>query len=180
MTCADYEPQIADWLDGRLDPATTASVEQHLAECPGCAAFAASLRVLDASLARRVQLRPLTPGFETRLRARLDSISSADAEARRAELKRALQADYEATLARMRRRVGSWSALLDVLGLGLLTAGTLTAAVSQVPKLMQVLPPDLQSQLGSPLTLGAAAGTVLVLAAAWFYGRRPARLHSVI
>ena len=180
MSCADYEGQIAEWLDGRLAPDDADRVARHVAACPGCGALAAGLRRLDATLARGMQLRPLTAGFNARLQARIAAETSGDVEARRAELKRRFQAEYDATLARMQRRFRSFTSVLDTLGLGLLCAGALTAAVLHAPKLVQAMPADLQARLGTPMTVGAALATLLVLAAAWFVTRRPARLGAMI
>jgi len=179
MTCAEYERQIAEWVDGRLAPADAQTVALHVAGCPGCGDFAASLRQLDDTLVRGVTRPQLTRGFEARLRARMEAEASGDLEAQRAERRRRLQAEYDATVTRMRRRVRSVTSVLDMLGLGLLSAGALTAAVVHVPKLVQTLPAGLQARLGTPLVVGAALGTLVVLAAAWLVTRRPSRIASV-
>ena len=180
MDCADYESEIAAWLDGRLPPTNADGVARHVAGCPICGAFARSLRELDAALARRVQLRPLSSDFNGRLRARIEAEAPGDTEVRRTELKRQLQAEYDTTLARMQRRFRSFTSVLDALGLGLLSAGALTAAVLHAPKLVQAMPADLQARLGTPMVVGAALGTLVVLAGAWFVTRRPARLTSML
>jgi anti-sigma factor RsiW len=180
MNCAEYESQIAEWVDGRLAPADAQAVALHVAGCPACGAFAASLRQLEAALVGGVARPQLTLGFEARLRARMDAEASGDLEAMRAERRRRLQAEYDGTVKRMRRRVRSVSSVLDMLGLGLLSAGALTAAVMHAPKLVQALPASVQARLDTPLVVGAALGTLVVLAATWLVTRRPSRLGSVL
>ncbi len=44
MNCVDFEVVYADYLDGTLDAPVRRSVEDHMAECQACAAFAADIR----------------------------------------------------------------------------------------------------------------------------------------
>jgi len=39
--CAQVVRQLWEYLDGRVDPESVAAIEEHLAECEGCRAFAA-------------------------------------------------------------------------------------------------------------------------------------------
>lgn len=49
--CAALARDVSLWLDGRLEPAERASLEEHAASCPACAALLARAREAD-SLAR--------------------------------------------------------------------------------------------------------------------------------
>lgn len=40
MNCADVEILLCDYVDGALTPRERTAVENHLAECPNCAALA--------------------------------------------------------------------------------------------------------------------------------------------
>ena len=44
MNCADFEVLFADYLDGNLDTQARTSVEEHIATCATCAAFAQDVR----------------------------------------------------------------------------------------------------------------------------------------
>jgi anti-sigma factor RsiW len=57
MTCADVEDHLLEAIDEGLPGATRQAVDQHLASCGRCAAFAAKMRALDLQLASAI--RPL-------------------------------------------------------------------------------------------------------------------------
>ncbi|NMN94006.1 anti-sigma factor [Nocardiaceae bacterium YC2-7] len=66
MSCQEIVELVTEYLDGVLDPETTARVEHHLELCPGCLNYVEQMRttarILDAS-----QPEPLDPVFRERL-----------------------------------------------------------------------------------------------------------------
>jgi len=74
MQCWDARKHISDYLDGTLDPGTSALVEAHIEVCPTCPPLYAAL--VDAS-DRLSDLRDdnavIPPDLEARIRAHLDT-----------------------------------------------------------------------------------------------------------
>ncbi|HWB87164.1 MAG TPA: anti-sigma factor [Bryobacteraceae bacterium] len=66
MKCADLEIRICDYLDGTLAPAERAAVEQHLAECPTCAAMAKDCAAAVDFMGRAADVEP-PPELITRI-----------------------------------------------------------------------------------------------------------------
>ena len=100
MTMHPGETRLNDYLDGELDPRDEAAVEQHLAECAGCRAELAQLRlVLDRAAALADSIEPrrdLWAGID----ARIDTASSADLDAWRSRKRGTLWAHrYELAVA---------------------------------------------------------------------------------
>lgn len=178
MACPAFEVLIADWVEGHLPPGEASRVARHVERCRDCAAFARQWRALDAGLSRGLRPRPLSAGFRQRLWQRVEGEGLARDPASREELKQRAQVEYDRGLARMRRRVWSFGAALDAVGLGLLVAATATAAVVHAPKLLQALPPELQGRFPSPLWLGAVLGVAVLVIGALAVCRRPGRLGS--
>lgn len=48
--CAQVVRQLWEYLDGRVGPESVAAIEEHLAECDGCRAFAAFERRIMKTL----------------------------------------------------------------------------------------------------------------------------------
>ncbi|ALE07742.1 anti-sigma factor [Arthrobacter sp. ERGS1:01] len=44
MSCQQVVELVSDYLDGALDPSTATLVEEHLAQCPGCATYLEQMR----------------------------------------------------------------------------------------------------------------------------------------
>ena len=70
MTCLSKNEKgpelLAGYLAKRLDPAQTAEMDRHFAECPDCRGFLTAWERLDEFDAPEV-----TPGFDARLYARI-------------------------------------------------------------------------------------------------------------
>jgi anti-sigma factor RsiW len=103
MSCQEIEHSILDFQENRLSPAQRAEVETHLNSCADCRQLARQLRQLDAALSASVKVPALSAGFDRRLRERIQAAPAALSEARRAERKHELQAEFEAGLARIGR-----------------------------------------------------------------------------
>jgi anti-sigma factor RsiW len=57
MTCTEFEARLHPYVDGELPVGETATVEAHLAECPGCALLARRERDFRALLRRQPRER---------------------------------------------------------------------------------------------------------------------------
>ena len=65
--CIDFKLDISRRLDGELDAGSSARLETHLAECPGCRAFAAELENLKGLFTEATPKGTASPGFRTRV-----------------------------------------------------------------------------------------------------------------
>ncbi len=64
-TCKDEVGLIADYLLGRLEPFVLAVFEQHLAQCPDCAAFLKTYKKTVELTASFLRMRSLRRGFQS-------------------------------------------------------------------------------------------------------------------
>jgi anti-sigma factor RsiW len=71
MECTRAQDLVLDELDGEPDEAVRDELRRHLDSCPGCQAFAALQRRLDASLREGVPGLAPDAGFERRVGERL-------------------------------------------------------------------------------------------------------------
>jgi anti-sigma factor RsiW len=77
MGCEAFEEKILDRVDGRLAPEEWPALEQHLASCADCRAYAELHERLDASLAAAVGPPVPSPRFREKVRrATLESSHS--------------------------------------------------------------------------------------------------------
>lgn len=71
MTCQELDARLDDWIDGALDSAAAAAVEEHLAGCGACREAERTLRQVVAhatALPRSIApARDLWPGIERQL-----------------------------------------------------------------------------------------------------------------
>lgn len=128
MLCEAIENRILDYQENNLAPVQREEVEAHLAGCADCRRFAAELQLLDAALAADIKVPELTANFGERLHERIAPQPSAWSEARRAERRRQLEAEYEIGEAQLLRGAFSLASLLNQLALAaLVTVGGLLA-----------------------------------------------------
>lgn len=71
MDCRAFRVAMCDGLGATAPPADRAGWAAHLAECAGCAAFAARQQTLDDQLTAALAAPELSPSFRPRLRARI-------------------------------------------------------------------------------------------------------------
>lgn len=69
--CERFRPELSARLDGAGDPELRSELDAHLARCRSCAAALDGMRRIDAALHDLPPI-PASPGFEARLRAKLD------------------------------------------------------------------------------------------------------------
>jgi hypothetical protein len=157
MGCDEIEGRILDYLENRLPPAARPGLEAHLAGCADCQALARQLRRLDVPLVSSLRSPTLSPDFETRLRQRLKAAESDLSGAELGERQQALQAEFEAAMAGLRRKAHWALTLLDGLGYGVLAAVTAWLLLPLVPAL---------AESGGALRAAGPATSLLVSSAA--------------
>lgn len=178
--CPEFERSVAAWLEGSLPVGEREAVERHLIGCVECRAFAESFRHLDTALAHAVQAPSLPADFTVRLRQRIAAEPVAALAASRQELRRRINEEYQAGLARIRRRSRSFGTVLDVIASGFLLAGAAMVGVMNTPKVIQFLPANLRPLPDRTLFTGVMVGTVFLLAGAFAAWRSRARAGSWI
>ena len=58
--CADYEFEIAEWLDGELSPEEQRSMAAHIEACDRCARLATEFRRIGRTDRKSTRLTPVT------------------------------------------------------------------------------------------------------------------------
>ena len=169
MNCSEVETTVLESLDRALNDGERESIEQHLAGCPACRAFASTQRTLDASL--RAGLRPgtLPPSFSARVLAEVAKLHPPISAPCREERLRRTLAEHQALLACLQHRfdLGLRRGLLDGAGLTALVLGTFLAALPAWPRAEAALGALLPSGVLSPsLAVGCLLALGLSLAAA--------------
>lgn len=81
MNCKDTEEVIHGYLDGELDLVRSLAVEQHLKDCPVCAAAHRERQSLRTAIARSSLYFEAPKRLEKRVRSALRQASSAEARA---------------------------------------------------------------------------------------------------
>lgn len=71
IRCVEMVEVITDWMEGALDDASRADVEEHLAICPDCVAYLDQLRTTTALTARLADDGPVAEPAPEGLKARL-------------------------------------------------------------------------------------------------------------
>ncbi|HET8547849.1 MAG TPA: anti-sigma factor [Bryobacteraceae bacterium] len=66
MTCAEFEIQLCDYLDGTLSPAERQALEAHRDQCAGCRQFALDVAGAVAFIERAAEVEP-PPELLTRI-----------------------------------------------------------------------------------------------------------------
>lgn len=122
MACKEFENRILEYLENQLPLAERPVVETHLAACTGCQAVARQLQQIDAALTKGIKQPTLPSDFSVRLRQRIQTGTLLLPETPLVERKRQLQAEFEAGLARLRRKSLNLTSLLDILGWAVLAA----------------------------------------------------------
>jgi anti-sigma factor RsiW len=78
LNCRHVWDRISEYIDGTLDPAVRADVEQHLAHCEICSAVLDSTRNVIVLMADD-RVFELPVDFSQRLHARLDAVLATEA-----------------------------------------------------------------------------------------------------
>ena len=72
MDCQDAKEKLLESYESELSGESKRQLERHLAACPNCVGFAASLNKIDVQLKEAIRAPRLSPGFRAALRARID------------------------------------------------------------------------------------------------------------
>ncbi len=75
MNCEQARESLLDSFTGSIHAAVQLLLEEHIASCEACRRFAVVQRAIDARLTAAVSPAPLSPGFRSSLRERLDRLS---------------------------------------------------------------------------------------------------------
>jgi hypothetical protein len=148
--CAEYEFDLVEQSE------LAARLQQHLAHCVRCRAYAAGLVELDTTLTD-VLLRPeLSAGFDERLAARIAGLQRAPD---RTGALAAAQREHEQLLRALGRGVG-WRTWLNAAALGSVAGGVVLALDSFAPQLLQaygLVPAGFSASTTFATVLGLAA-----------------------
>jgi anti-sigma factor RsiW len=164
--CAGYEHDLVDLHDGGLPPERASDVRLHMQRCARCAEWAAGFAALDAGLAANIVAPALSPGFDARLRERLESLR---APADRADLRTRLEREHAALVTSLRSSA-RLRAALGAAGSVATTLGVLLASRQWLEQGIDLLP-TLTDGSGQPLVLGATAAAISAAALAWSVAR---------
>jgi len=163
MACAEFENRIADYLEEQLPPGDRLAVETHLAACDACRAFCAQLRELDASLASALKPPALPADFSARVWKRVEAEPAGWSAAERAERLRQEEAEFQARMARLRRRSLRLLGLLDGAGYAALAGLLLCLLYRVAPSVASAWSAAAARQGQQALTLAWATGAVFVV-----------------
>lgn len=162
--CAEHEFDLIEHSEGTLAPEPAALLQQHLAHCARCRAYATELDSLDTALAGALPRPVLSPGFDQRLAARIVGLR------RSPERSAALAAEseeYRRLLTSLGRALG-WRTALTAIAAASATGGMMYALMARSSELMSLL------QLQTPVI--AAFGMAVAAAAAGVSLRRIPRI----
>lgn len=152
--CPDYEFDLVELREGSLEPGRTGTVQQHMALCSRCRAYALALGELDAALAGTLPRPALSPGFDARLRERIAELTKMP---NRTAALAAAEREYES----MRRNLGrglGWRTVLNAAALGSVVGGVVVGFDSVAPGLLRsfgLVGPGMSATLTFSITLGA-------------------------
>jgi predicted anti-sigma-YlaC factor YlaD len=162
--CAEYEFDLFEQSEGTLAPEPAALLQQHLAHCARCRAYAAELAQLDATLAATLPKPALSSDFDARLAARIGELR------RTPERSAALATEseeYQRRLSSLGRAL-DWHTALTAIAAASATGGVLYALVSisaEFTMSLHLQPPAI-----------AALGMAIAVAASGVSLRRRARI----
>ena len=154
--CADYEFDLVEQSEGAVAPELAARLQQHLAHCARCRAYAAGLVQLDAALADDLPRPALSPGFDERLAARIAGLQRAPD---RIGALAAAEREHQQLLRALGRGVG-WRTWLNAAALGSVAGGVVLALDSFAPQLLQaygLVPAGFSASTTFATLLGVAA-----------------------
>jgi len=160
--CADYEHDLVELHDGALGPERARVIRLHLASCARCRTWAVDFAAVDAQLAASLPRPALSPGFETRLEAKLDALTRQNGRGARRE---AAELEHESLLESLQRGV-RLRATLGAIGWAGLTLSALTAVrslLAQNAGLLSSLPEGPERWVA----FGAVGVAVAVAGLAW-------------
>lgn len=154
--CAEYEFDLVEQSEGSLAPEPAALLQQHLAHCGRCRAYAAELAQLDTTLAAALPRPELSAGFDARLAARIGELRRTPD---RTTALAAAEQEHQQLLGALGRGV-DWRTWLNAAALGSVAGGVLLALDAVAPQLLEthgLVPAGVSPSTAFALVLGAAA-----------------------
>lgn len=154
--CADYEFDLVEQSEGAVAPELAARLQQHLAHCARCRAYAAGLVELDTALAAVLPQPELSPRFDEQLAARIAGLQRSPDRTRALA---AAEREHEQLLRALGRGVG-WRTWLNAAALGSVAGGVVLALDSFAPQLLQaygLVPAGFSASTTFAAVLGVAA-----------------------
>lgn len=165
--CEAYEFELVERSEGTLEAMHAAALEQHLARCGRCRAYAQALAALDAALAGTIDRPQLSADFDARLAARIAGLAR---HVDRSAAVAAAEREHEELLRILGRGI-SWRTLLNAAALGSVAGGAVAALVASAPGILDALNlglPGASTTTMSSLLLGLA-----FLVSGVVFARRP-------
>ena len=159
----DWEERLQRWIDGDLDPARSAALDEHIASCLSCHDRLRPLQAVDAALSRSFSQATLDESFDRKVFERIASAEKADRVAARARIERDRQ-NQMAALSHRWRNAWKSTVLNAVAGVALLVALAKSLSVLPfVPRLIDQIPLLTQDTAMRPaMMLPAAVGLTVV------------------
>jgi anti-sigma factor RsiW len=165
--CADYEFDLVELHEGSLEAGRAGAVQDHMAQCSRCRAYAQALGALDAALADALPRPALSQGFDARLREQIAELTQVP---NRTAALAAAEREYASLRQNLGRGLG-WRTVLNATALGSVVGGVVVGFDSVAPELLQsfgLVGPGMSATLTFSIALGAvfaACGAV--------FARRP-------
>jgi anti-sigma factor RsiW len=154
--CAEYEFDLFEHSEGSLAPESAALLQQHLAHCARCRAYAAELAQLDATLAATLPNPELSSDFDARLAARIGELRRTPD---RTTALAAAEREHQQLLGALGRGI-DWRTWLNAAALGSVAGGVVLALDAIAPRLLQthgLVPAGLSPGTTFALMLGMGA-----------------------
>jgi hypothetical protein len=174
MNCHESEELILESLEAPLPEGRREELQAHVAACPGCRQFSQAQGRLDAALAKSIRRPRLSSGFSSRILHQVDQEIAASAAESIEARKRAAEAEFQQTLADLRKGAPGSKVLrtLDLIGLGAagLLAGVLLSSL--LPQLGRIPMPSLPTSWQGSMTYAPWVAAGLVTAAGLALGSR--------
>jgi predicted anti-sigma-YlaC factor YlaD len=149
--CAEHEFDLFEHGEGSLAPEPAALLQQHLAHCARCRAYAAELAQLDTTLAAALPRPELSPGFDVRLAARIGELRRTPERSAALAIERE---EYQRLLSSLGRAL-DWRTALSAVAAASAMGGVMYALMSvssEFPTLLR-----LQTPVIAALGMGVAA-----------------------
>lgn len=136
--CEDRAFELMEFVDGALALADAARVQQHLASCARCRAFAGEFASTSEALAATVPHATVSADFDARLRARLAGLAR---NPRGTTALESVEREYREALDALRRGL-RWRTALNAVATASLAGGTVVAVSSVTPEIFASLGPS--------------------------------------
>jgi anti-sigma factor RsiW len=138
VPCEDRAFELMELVDGALAPADAARLQQHLASCPRCRAFAREFARTSEALAAAVPHATVSADFDARLRARLAGLAR---DTRGGTARESVEREYREALDALRRGL-RWRTALNAVAAASLAGGIVVAVNTVTPEVFASLGPS--------------------------------------